>query len=292
MRSFSAIGLACFSLVVVGFAGGCGDNLAPKALVGGSGGAAGAGAGWQGRDGRRSNGRTRRNRRCRTDRRRGSWGSAGGTAGGSPFTGTGGDGQRGGNGGEQPGSGGSAGGGGGTAGAGGSGTAPVITFVTPTAASKLCAAGNSANGCVADADGTSAGWQGTITVKVTLDGVPVTTGNANLSVAGLALVAKPLDGAGTATFANSTLPEGATVPLVAQTDDIPGRGVGTASLNLLVNTIPPTGARLWSLVATPLDRRQTSFSLSWVSPADGERLSGCTMSASSPSTAAMRAVQS
>jgi len=50
-------------------------------------------------------------------------------------------------------------GGGGTAGGGvgGSGAKPGSIFVTPTATSKLCGAGNSANGCIADMDGTSAG---------------------------------------------------------------------------------------------------------------------------------------
>jgi len=277
MRRFSAIGLACFSIAAAGLAGGCGDNLAASAFAG-SGGAAGVGAGGKGGAGGTAVGGRGGSG---TGGQAGGAGRGGGAgAAGNPAGGRSGSGGAGAAGGEGPGgiggaAGGTAGGaGGGTAGSGGgggigvTGPKPVITFVTPTATSKLCGAANSANGCIADADGTSPGWQGTITVKVTLDGAPMTTGNANLSIGGLAFVNKALDGTGSATFASSTLPEGAAVALVAQTDDIPGRGVGMASLNLLVDTIPPS-AQISQLTTSIVDRRKTTIRLSWTAPADG-----------------------
>lgn len=288
MRRFSAVGLACLSIAAVGISGGCGDNLAPTAVGsggmsgggtsgGGKGGGGGTAAG--GRGGSGAAGQTglagRGGSGAAGVAGQGSGGQAGAGTGGGGGTGTGGAG------GEVPGTGGSGPGGaagaatggmigtgGGTAGAGGSGAPPVVTFVTPTSASKLCGAGNTSTGCLADGDGTAAGWQGTITVKVTLDGAPVTTGNANLSIAGLAFVGKPLDAMGTATYSGVTLPEGMAVPLVAQSDDIAGRGVGMATLNMLVDTIPPSG-QVVQLMTTVTDRRKTTIRLSWTAPADG-----------------------
>jgi hypothetical protein len=71
-----------------------------------------------------------------------------------------------------------------------------------------------------------------------------------------------------ATAANVTIQDGASVTITATTSDIPGRGVGTASLSgMVVDTIVPGDVTGLSVSVT--DRRQTTFHLSWIAPSDG-----------------------
>jgi len=158
---------------------------------------------------------------------------------------------------------------------------PIVTFTAPTAMNKLCAVGNTTNGCLADGSGTSAGWQGNITVHAAAGGVPITVGNLNLSISGGAFTAAALNSTGDATFTGVTVPEGPAVSIVAKTDTIAGRGIGMTTITLLVDTIPPAAAPT-SVAAVVQDRRAPSFTLSWNAPA--ENAGGYDIHVKKPST--------
>jgi hypothetical protein len=150
------------------------------------------------------------------------------------------------------------------------GSAPVVTFTQPTAGQALCPNGSTAAGCdptTNDADPNTPGWQGTLIVQVTGDGNPITAGNVTFTVGSTTLGTGPvpIDPSGKATLAGVTLNEG-TVTIVATTDNIPNRGVGSGSVTVDVDLTSPDAPT--GLSAAVLDRRQTSFQLSWTAPAD------------------------
>jgi hypothetical protein len=144
------------------------------------------------------------------------------------------------------------------------GSAPVVTFTAPTAGQLLCPSGSTVPGCVQDGDATMPGWQGTVTVHVTGDGQPITSGNVTITVGTTTLGVAPLDANGNATL-GVTLPEGS-VTIVATTDNIPGRGVGTGSVTVTVDLATPTVPSV--LMATVADRRKTSIQLTWPAASD------------------------
>ncbi|HXU07325.1 MAG TPA: hypothetical protein VN903_40515, partial [Polyangia bacterium] len=80
------------------------------------------------------------------------------------------------------------------------GSAPVVTFNTPTSGQILCAMGSSTPGCVQDGDGTTNGWQGTITVHVSGDGQPITSGNVTFSADAMTIGMAALDSNGNASI--------------------------------------------------------------------------------------------
>ena len=95
------------------------------------------------------------------------------------------------------------------------GSAPVVTFTTPTSGQILCPNGSSTAGCLQDNDTGTSGWQGTLTVHVTGDSLPITSGNVTFTytIGGGAPVmlgtgAVALDSSGNASLASVTLPEG------------------------------------------------------------------------------------
>ena len=146
------------------------------------------------------------------------------------------------------------------------GSAPVVTFTTPASGSILCPMGSSTPGCIPDGDNNTAnGWQGTLTVHVTGNAPPITSGNVTFTIGTTTLGTAALDASGNASLANVTLPEGS-VTIVATTDNIPSHGVGSGNTTVTVDLGPP-GAPT-GLTATVLDRRQTSFQLSWTAPSD------------------------
>jgi hypothetical protein len=156
----------------------------------------------------------------------------------------------------------------------------VVLFTSPTSANKLCPASptNPAN-CIDDADTNTAGWQGSLTVQALVNGVPLTTGNITFSIGNLVLGVAPLDGAGHATLSNVTLTDGL-VTITAQTDNIPGNGVGVGQLSIVVDLGPPNAptAPPPPPITTPPtpptatiavnNRRETSFTFSWTAPSD------------------------
>ncbi len=121
------------------------------------------------------------------------------------------------------------------------GSAPVVTFTTPTAGQVLCPAGSTTPGCLPDADGSTPGWQGTLTAHVTGNGLPITSGTVTFTVGTTTLGTATLDASGNASLAGITLPEG-TITIVATTSSIPGNGVGTGSVTVNVDLGAPGGA--------------------------------------------------
>ncbi len=145
------------------------------------------------------------------------------------------------------------------------GSAPVVTFNTPTSANGLCPVGATSPGCIADADGTTAGWQGAVSVHVTGGGQPITSGTVTFTIGATTLGVATLDGSGNAMLSNVTIAEG-TVTIVATTSNIPNRGVGTGSVTLVADLAGP--AVVTNLMATVSNRRATSMLLTWTAPAD------------------------
>jgi hypothetical protein len=138
------------------------------------------------------------------------------------------------------------------------GNTPIVTWVNPTAASLMNA--------TTDADAATPGWQGTLTVKTDVGGTGATV---TFDVNGTALPGGtvPVDAAGNASLTNATVPDGAAVTLTATTSDVAGKGVGSATLTKVVDTIAPSAPT--GLAATVKDRRATTFALQWTAPADG-----------------------
>ena len=147
------------------------------------------------------------------------------------------------------------------------GMAPVVIFTTPTSSNELCASTGSSANCIDDTDPVSGGWQGPISVQALVGGVPLTTGNITFTVGGAPLGAgtAALNGAGVATLPTVTLLDG-DVTITAQTDNIPGQGVGTGTVTVVVDLGAPNAPT--GLTASVLDRRQTSFQLNWTAPSD------------------------
>jgi hypothetical protein len=137
------------------------------------------------------------------------------------------------------------------------GNPPIVTWASPSV-SKL----NISN----DADGATAGWQGTLSVQTDVGGSGATVqfstaaGNLGAPVA--------IDAAGKATTPILTLADAASLTLDATTSDVPGRGVGSAKLTVVVDTQAPSAIIGLTAVVPPALRRQTTFHLGWTAPAD------------------------
>jgi hypothetical protein len=147
------------------------------------------------------------------------------------------------------------------------GMAPVVIFTTPTSSNVLCSTAGVAPNCIDDADGTTPGWQGSLTVQVLVGGVALTSGlnNVTFSVGSNSLGTVPIDNTGHATLTGVTFNDG-TVTITATTDNVAGAGVGAGSVTVVVDLGPPNAPT--NLAAAVLDRRQTSFQLSWTAPSD------------------------
>jgi hypothetical protein len=146
------------------------------------------------------------------------------------------------------------------------GSAPVVTFTTPTAGQVLCPAGSTTPGCLQDADGSTSGWQGTLTAHVSGDGQPITSGTVTFTVGTTTLGTGTLDASGDVSLSGITLPEGS-VTIVATTDNIPNRGVGTGSVTVTVDLGPPAAPT--GLAVSIIDRRRTTMRVTWTAPGDG-----------------------
>ena len=141
------------------------------------------------------------------------------------------------------------------------GSAPVVTFTTPTAGQILCPIGSTMPGCIPDTDSSTAGWQGTVTVHVTGDGQPITSGNVTFTDRrDDARDAAPRRSTRTATPRSRRHAARGTITIVATTDNIPNRGVGTGSVTVTVDLGQPAAPT--GLTAAIADRRQTSMQLS------------------------------
>lgn len=145
---------------------------------------------------------------------------------------------------------------------------PTVTWQTPTSTSRLGGTAATGTGVIQDADGNTAGWQGTLKVCTDID----TTANPNATVqfsANGTNIGSPVPVDKTtacATLDPATVPEGSSVALKATTSSVNG-GVGTATINIPVDVTPPDPVT--NLTATVKNRRQTSFNLAWTAPNDG-----------------------
>jgi hypothetical protein len=150
---------------------------------------------------------------------------------------------------------------------------PAVAFTTPAPGQNLCSAGSTFSTCVPDADMAMVGWQGSLAVHVTAGGMPVSGVAVTFSTGATTLGMPTLDANGNAQLA-VTLADGAAVTITARTADVPGFGVGMATITVVVDTTVPTAAPT-ALTATLMDRRQTSFQLNWTAPPDsGQTVSG------------------
>ncbi len=152
-----------------------------------------------------------------------------------------------------------------------------VVWVSPASTiTALCARGTTSATCVADgdADGTN-GWQGSLSVRVTVDGMAATSGTVSFASGATMLGMANIDAMGNATLTIATpgVTEGAAIVITATTSNIDGRGTGTASKTLIVDVNAPAAP---VVTATVKDRRGTSFTLSWPAPADqgGSGLAG------------------
>jgi len=133
------------------------------------------------------------------------------------------------------------------------GNPPTLSFSSPTAMQRFSVATGASTNIVLRTDAP----QGTV-VTLTVNGGTERT--------------SPVDAMGNATFAAVTLPQGDVVTLAARTATVPGRGVGNASITVLVDTEAPTApAGLMAAVpTTPASaRRAGTIRLNWTDGADG-----------------------
>lgn len=137
------------------------------------------------------------------------------------------------------------------------GNPPSVVWTSP-AVSKL----NISN----DSDPNTAGWQGTLSVQTDVGGTGATiqfsTAEGNLG----APVA--VDGTGKATSPVVSLTDAASVTLTATTSDVPGRGVGSGKLTVVIDTVAPVAVSSFAATVPAALRRQTTFHLGWLAPSD------------------------
>ena len=108
------------------------------------------------------------------------------------------------------------------------GSAPVVSFSTPTAGALLCPNGATTSGCIDDTDPSTPGWQGSLTVTVTVNGAAQNATNVTFTDGATTLGAATTNASGTATLNAATIPEG-TQTILATTDNVPGAGVGSVA---------------------------------------------------------------
>ncbi|HEY4186783.1 MAG TPA: FG-GAP-like repeat-containing protein [Polyangia bacterium] len=145
------------------------------------------------------------------------------------------------------------------------GTPPVVTFTAPATGKSLCAAGATAMTCIADADGTMAGWQGPVTVSVLVGGVAATTGTVTFTASSAtAPLGTATITAGVATLASATIPDGNPVTITATTSSLGVNGVGVGTRMVVVAT--GTQAAPTMVQSVVKVRRQSSFTVTWKAP--------------------------
>lgn len=151
------------------------------------------------------------------------------------------------------------------------GNPPVITWLAPVSGKNLCAASNTSESCVPDADGGAAGWQGELKVRVEVDGSPAAAGTTVSFKWGSQDLSATTDENGVATLPSVSIDDngghGHVVALTASAT-APGFGTGKATVSPIVDATPPQAPS--DFAASVKDRRQTSFRLGWTASYDGE----------------------
>ncbi len=122
------------------------------------------------------------------------------------------------------------------------GSAPVVTFTTPTAGALLCPFGATAPGCIDDSDPSTPGWQGSLGVLVTAGSGQAVVGSVITFTEGSTTFGSATtDVIGSAQINGVTLPEGVQT-ITATTDNVPGAGVGSGTVNVTVDTLYAAGS--------------------------------------------------
>lgn len=141
------------------------------------------------------------------------------------------------------------------------GNPPIVTWVSPAPSASLNATSDGAPGTV--------GWQGTVTVQTDLGGTGATVDfsyecGATQKSLGTGVA---INASGVATLAGVTLDDCPSAKIIATTSNVAGKGVGTASLTKLIDTLVPSAPT--GLAAAVTSRRGTTFGLTWTAPGDG-----------------------
>jgi hypothetical protein len=144
------------------------------------------------------------------------------------------------------------------------GTPPVVTFTAPAAGKNLCVAGSTVASCIADADGTTPGWQGLLTAGVTVGGVPATTGTVTFTASSATAPLGTVNIVAGAANLLVTIPDGNPVTITATTSAIGANGVGVATRVVVVATTAPAAPANVQVVVK--DRRQSTFTVTWTAP--------------------------
>ena len=153
------------------------------------------------------------------------------------------------------------------------GSAPVVTFTTPTSGQILCPNGSTTPGCLPDTDDTTPGWQGTLTVHVTRRPASRSRTAPSRSQSPrerARYVGAPVRRQRQCVAAQRDAARG-TVTITATTDNIPNRGVGSGTVTVTVDMAPPAAPR------PDGDRRRPSQDVhpaDWPRPDNGARVAG------------------
>jgi hypothetical protein len=111
----------------------------------------------------------------------------------------------------------------------------------------------------------------TATTSITLRSDAPAGTLVSLTVGSAAAITAPVSATGTVTFTGVRLPEGDVVTLAAETASVVGRGVGRATLSVVVDSQAPTAPAMFTAVipSSPASaRRAGTIRLSWTDGAD------------------------
>jgi hypothetical protein len=145
------------------------------------------------------------------------------------------------------------------------GSAPVVTFTTPTAGAILCPSTATDTDCIDDTDPGTAGWQGNLAVTVLTANGAVPDGTSVTFTVGATTLGVATTVGGAAQINGITLPEGVDT-ITATTGNVPNAGVGSGSVNVTVDTVPPNAPTNLNLAV--VNRRKTSIQATWTAPSD------------------------
>jgi hypothetical protein len=155
------------------------------------------------------------------------------------------------------------------------GSAPVVQWVAPEVGETACPFGSTFPDCLPDIDNTTAGWQGNLVVYVTGGTTEIQNSVVTFTIDGSTtpIGSAITNGGGIATLGGITLAEGLHT-VVATTDNVPGRGVGSGSVTFTVDLTPPAVPTNLQVSFTEAQRRTGEMDLTFTVPADAAGVTG------------------
>jgi hypothetical protein len=155
------------------------------------------------------------------------------------------------------------------------GSAPVVAWVTPQGGDSGCTFGSTIPGCRPDIDNGVADWQGNLAVYVTGGGAEIVNSVVTFTVDGSTtpIGAVATNNGGIAVLGGITLAEGPHT-VVATTDNVPGRGMGSGSVTFTIDLTPPAVATNLQASFTPAQRRTGEMDLTFTVPSDATGVTG------------------